>query len=152
MTMKRVFFIVFCVLATGCTRIELPNYIKDVHPYDRRVYAPFEKTLKATSKVLDETGWTITTSSEPSVFERAKYAVSPDTKQIMLFTKVKHTPLILWSTYKRINVILRSAGENATDVEVRHVTVTSIPFKSFYSYKKDRVANQLLEKIENAVK
>ena len=140
---------IFCLaLLSGCSTVEIPKYIKDVNPYDQTFYASFQNTLDATTKALEHYGWEIIETAEPSMFEHSKAVDSPTTKQILLFSQVRQTGLFLGSRYQRLNVILRSVQDGRTDAELRYVTVSSIPFKSFTKYKKDAVAKRILDRIE----
>lgn len=142
------FSVMVCLLVTaGCSTVQIPKYIKDQHPYQEEYYDSFQATLDATNKALSDFGWQVTETAEPSMFERSKAVVDPDTKQILLFTEIRQTGLFLGSRYQRLNVILQSARDDQTNVELRYVTVSSVPFKTFTSYKKDSVAKKIFERI-----
>ena len=145
--------IIFLVLGlSGCTTIEIPSYVKDQHPYKRKVYVSFDDTLKATQHVLEESAWVIKTQAKPSVYEMT-YAHDEDSevKQVMLITDIKQGSFILGTAYTRLNIFIVSSQANETDIELRYLTIKSFPLKSFTSYRKDHAANQILDKIEKAL-
>ena len=58
-------------LIAGCASVPTPDYISRVdHPYDRKIYASFEKVTGAMIYVLKKSGWKINTEAEPSIYER----------------------------------------------------------------------------------
>ena len=72
-----------------------------------------------------------------------------DGQQILLFTQIRETGLFLATRYARMNVFVKTAPQDATDVEVRYMTVTSFPLKTFYSYQKDKFVNKVFRGIRS---
>lgn len=136
------------LLCLGCASVMIPNYIHDEHPYSKKLYADFDKVLEATQQALKESGWEVAKTTDPSIFERNKTPVDPHSRGALLFTEIRQTSLFLGSRYARMNIYLSAGPDNTTDVEVRYLTVTSVPFKSFYNYRNDRFVQKLLTRLE----
>ncbi len=133
------------LLLSGCVTVKIPKYIQDASPYKKRFYASFEETLNAARQALGDEGWRISEMANPAVFEQSQ-VVSPDTKQIVIFTEARQTPFIFSSRYMTVNVFLRNA-DDGTDVEVRYASVTPMLFKNANNYKNDSVVNKILNRI-----
>jgi len=146
--MKKFLFICLLISLTGCTIIRVPKYIQDSHPYRKNFYGNFDTVLSATTQTIDDFGWKIAGTSDPVVFEKSRELDDLTGKQIVLFTEIRQTALFLGTRYSRLNAFLRTVDENTTEVELRYITVTSIPFKSFYNYKKDGVIKRIFLHIE----
>ena len=149
---KNISYLMMMVLLSGCTTVSIPNYIQDKNPYKRVYYADFEDVLKTTTKALENYGWVVTNKYDPTVFEQTKELSSPQAKQLMLTTDVRQTPLVVGTRYARINAYVRTVDEKSTEVEMRYVTVNSLPFKSFNSYRNDRAIKHLLDSIGEILK
>ena len=145
--MKKFLLLLSLVSLVGCASIPIPNYIPDNNPYKKQFYGKFEDVLNATAKTLEEYGWNITETSDPAVYER-KSVDEAQRKQIVLFTQLRETPMFLGTRYLRINAFVRSAADNSVEVELRYVTVTSVPLKTFYSYHKESLIKKMLKSIE----
>ena len=142
------FFLLVGAVLSGCSTVSLPKYVPDEHPYKQLYYASFDETLDAVTQVLDKFHWTVTEKTYPSLFERNRdVAADGSRQQALIFTEVRTTMFGLGTRYSRVNVYLRSVAANETEVEVRYVTVTSIPFKTFYDYKKNKTVNAMLKKL-----
>ncbi|HBR14706.1 MAG TPA: hypothetical protein DD723_04065 [Candidatus Omnitrophica bacterium] len=146
--MRRIIYILIFLTFTGCATISVPNYIKDQNPYKKTYYSNFSDVLKATTEALEEAGWKVVNTSDPSVFEGNKASDDPQVKQLLLFTDIRQTSLFFATRYARINAYVLSGGNQTTELELRYITVTSVLFKKFYSYKKDRFVEHLLKTIE----
>lgn len=147
---KSIFVLLF--LLTGCASVTIPNYIRDEHPYRKTFYAPFDTVLEATVHALEDSGWQVAKTTEPSVFERNKATDTPGVRQILLFTNVRQMPLILGTRYARMNVYLQSTPDNTTEIELRYLTVTSVSLKNFQNYRNDGYAQKFFTRIESLLK
>lgn len=146
--MRNVFLLLFSTfIIGGCSTLEIPKYIKDENPYEQVFYAPFDEVLTASSEALEGMGWKITETANPIVFEH-NAAFDPTRQQIILFTNVRQMGMVVGSSYQRVNLILRSSGENMTNAEIRYVTVSTATYKAFYSYKKDAYVEQIFNAIQ----
>lgn len=141
--------ILLCVVfgLIGCTNVSIPSYVQDKNPYKQTYYAEFDDVLQATETVLEELGWVIENKTDPSIYERDKTVNVPTALQKLLVTEVRQTSMFLGSRFARINVYIRTKSEHATEVEIRYVTVNSIPFKSFTSYNKDHTVKHIFKEI-----
>ena len=144
--MKRLAWVVLLIACAGCVTVKIPKYLKDESPYKKKFYASFDKTFAATKQALQDTGWKVTETSSPAVFEQSPSATEKGQKEILIFTEVRQTPLILSSRYMGVNVYLRSA-DNSTDVEIRYISVMPMLFKNAETYKNDLVVNKIFERI-----
>ena len=143
--MKKIWWFMVFVICTGCVTVKIPKYLKDEFPYKKKFYATFDNTLTATKQALKETGWKITEMANPSTFEQDQ-SVNSKVKQILIFTEIRQTPLILSSRYMSLNLYLRSL-EDATDVEIRYISVMPMLFKNSENYKNDDVVNKIFDRI-----
>lgn len=140
--------ILFSLFVYGCASVHIPDYIPDEHPYRRIFYADFSTTLTTTAQSLESLGWPIAKTAEPAVFERSRLTEGGERKQTLLFTEIRQTPLFLGTRYARINAYLRAVTDHTTEVELRYLTITSVPFKSFYNYRKDHFIKRVFQEIE----
>jgi hypothetical protein len=140
------FALMACGLAIlcGCTTVQVPNYIKSDRPYIRKMYGDFSKIDATVRNVLVRHGWKIQSEARPSVYEHGSDESGRD---ILLFTKVKQHPMILYSSYTHLNVLIHEITEGA-EVEIRYSKVTPLFFKHFTSTRNDKLANRLLDAIE----
>ena len=138
------FLLIWCV---GCMTVKIPKYLKDEFPYKHKFYASFDDTLDATIQALNDSGWKVADTSHPAVFEQGIARSDVENKQILLFTDVRQTPLLLSSRYMSLNVYIFSSDET-TDVEVRYMAVTPVLFRSAETYKNDPVVNKVFDRIE----
>ncbi len=130
--------LVFIFILAGCASAQIPGYISRVdHPYDRKIYAGFEKVVSSTMFVLKSKGWTIDSEADPSIYERDDRYDNNGYQNLLIMTGVRKNFLHLTSTY--LNVFIHSIG-NTCDVEIR-----------FSSGRNDRVAQGILDTIEQEV-
>lgn len=145
---NKIFVIVLVLITAGCSTIHIPKYIPDNNPYKREVYASFSETLDATTEALEETGWEVVDTTDPSVFEHSTL-LAEDGQEILIFSGVKSIPLVLGTRFARVNVYLRSMAQpNATEVEVRYLTINSVGFKNFNNFKHPIAVEHILDEIE----
>lgn len=150
--MKKVLSVLLLVTLIGCASINIPNYIQDKHPYKRTLYASFDKVHEMTVQTLEDFGWRIERESDPGLFERERENGESRNKQTLIFTEIRKTSLFVGSRYARMNAYLRETADNATEIEIRYLTVTSALFKSFNDYRNDRAVERILDRIEEALK
>lgn len=149
--LKKFFSVLILLTLMGCASISIPKYIKNENPYQKKLYASFEKVLPATIRTLEADGWVIEERADPGVYEMRTGEKIFDGKQVLLITGIRKLPVFVASSYARLNVYVTARVEDFTEVEVRYVTVNSVTFKSFYNYKHDRNVKKLLDKIEENV-
>ena len=145
--MKKLLCCLLLLALIGCANIAIPSYIQDKYPYQRTLYAPFDKVYKTTIEVFNEAGWTIDREAEPMLFEQER-SLGENSKQILLFTEIRQSYFFIGSRYTRLNVYLRETAAKETDVEIRYVKVTALMFKSFYGYRSDHMIDRILQNIE----
>ncbi len=143
---KKLFLVLGILLLSGCVSARIPQYLADKHPYKKEFYANFDEALEATKKALEEFRWQVSEQVDPSVYERFSEAATP-TQQLLLFTEIRHTPLFIGTRYAKMNVILRTFNPQRTEIELRYLTVTSLPFRSMESFRNDAAAKRLLDRI-----
>ena len=146
--MKR--FICFCLLLclTGCATVILPNYVPDKNPYKRRFYADYGATVAATKKAFESAGWSVLEEADPAVYERAWQINDPNTRHVLIMTKYKRSNYGVSSSNVVLNAYIRSGVNNATEVELRYLKVSTISYKTFYKYRNDKLINRLYKAIE----
>ena len=145
-------WIVIGTALMGCASVTIPNYIRDEHPYRKTFYASFDTALEATVHALEDSGWKVAKTTEPSVFERNKDTDKPGVRQILLFTNVRQTAFIFGTRYARMNIYLQSADDSSTEVELRYLKITSASLKNFQNYRNDRYAGKFFGRIEFLLK
>ena len=131
----------------GCASVPTPDYISRVdHPYDRKIYASFEKVTGAMIYVLKKSGWKINTEAEPSIYERDDRYDNNGYQNLLIITDVKKQNRVLYSTFTHLNIFIHCI-ENTCDVEIRYEAKT--PFiKEFTSVRNDRLAESILDALE----
>lgn len=152
MKQKILFWFFLTLILAGCASVTIPNYIRDEHPYRKTFYAPYDAALDATVHALEDFGWKVAKTTEPSVFERNKDTDKPGVRQILLFTNVRQTAFIFGTRYARMNIYLQSADDNSTEVELRYLKITSASLKNFQNYRNDRYAEKFFARIESLLK
>ncbi len=146
--MRQLLLILVAVLSlAGCATVQIPDYIPADHPYSRKVYSDFDQVTGVVKDVLARQGWRIHNEVDPSVYERDGRYESKGARGLLIFTEVKQSAFVLFSTYTHLNVFLYSPGSDYTEVEIRFGAVTPM-VKQFKSTHNDRLANRLLDAIE----
>jgi hypothetical protein len=107
------------------------------HPYDRKIYAGFEKVVSTTMFVLKNKGWTIDSEVDPSLYERDDRYDNNGYRNLLIITEVKKYSLHLTGAY--LNVFIHSIG-NTCDVQIR-----------FSSGRNDRVVEDILDALEQEI-
>ena len=137
--------VLICACA-GCVSVQIPQYLQDKYPYKKEFYADYEETLAAVKKILKSSGWTISGTSDPSVYEENSQNKYSQAQKILIFTQEKQTSMLLFSRYTQLNIYVR-ALKNSTEVEIRYEAITPFPFKQFRSYRNDSFINKLFNLI-----
>ena len=146
--MKKITIFLLILCCGGCASFDIPKYIPDNHPYKKKFYASFDEVLRVTKRTLQDNGWKIESTSDPSIYERTKMVGSKPGRQIVIFTKIRQTSLVVGTSYARVNAFLWTGSDSSIELELRYVTVSSTPLKTFYNYRKDNVIESLLKQIE----
>lgn len=142
---KKFYLIILIFSFLGCSSTYTANYIKDFYPYKRRMYASFSQALAAVEEELVADRWEIKKKIDPSIYEQSRQL---DIKQILVITEIRKSTLSLGTRSEYINVYIREVTDQAVEIEVRYLTLTSVPFKKFYDYRRDSVVDHLLDGIE----
>lgn len=140
--------IISIVLLSGCVAATLPQYLSDRNPYKKEYFAGYDESVAAVKTALGELGWKVAGEGDPMTYERQ---ASPSEKRIILFFEIRQTPMFFGTRYGKLNVIVRGI-QDKTEIEIRYVTVTSIPFKSFQTYKNDATVQRIFEHIATHLK
>jgi hypothetical protein len=147
--MRFVVVIFICILA-GCASAQIPDYISRVdHPYDRQVYASFEKVTSAVIYVLKNKGWTVTTEAQPSIYERDDRYDNNGYQNLLITTNIQKHNHVLYSTFTHLNVFIHGIG-NTCDVEIRYEAQTPL-VKQFISTHNDQLINSILDAVEQEI-
>lgn len=136
------------LFVSGCVTAKIPDYLTDKNSYKRQFFVTFEEALQATRTALEDLGWTIINQADPAVYEQTP---TPLMRQVILFTDIRQTPMFLGSRYAKMNLILRQLKEQ-TEIEIRYLTVSSLPFKNIESFKNDAAVARIFEKIADELK
>lgn len=131
----------------GCVRLQIPHYIKADHPYVQNMYGDFDKIVEAVRQVVMRNGWGIERVMNPSVYERSNEEAVYGEKDVLICTNIKQHPRVLYSLYTHLNIFIRATAEGA-QVDLRFGKVTSVGFKQFHSVRNDKLANTLLNQVE----
>jgi len=127
---------------------KFPQYLSDKHPYKKEFYVPFDKALEAAKTVLTNMGWKIVGEGNPAVYEQT---TTPRAKELILFTDIRQTALFLGSRYSKMNIILRS-NDTMTEVEIRYLTIMSLPFRNIESFRNDHAVEQIFARLADRLK
>ena len=138
---KKVLLLSVLMSCLGCATVHIPTYLADKNPYIRRFYANHEEALVAITKTLEDLGWEIEGTTDPSVYERSR-TPDLDEREILLFTKIRQTPLMVGTRYAKINVFVRSKAE-ISEIEIRYLTTTSVSFQKMESYQDDSAVERM---------
>jgi len=147
--MRKIYYTVLFVFMLGCTTATIPNYLPDIKPYTKRFYADYDVTLKTIIRSLEDLGWAIEKKANPIVYEQ-NIVDSPGKNQILIITNVRQTPMFLGTRYARINILLSSI-DNISDIEIRYVTITALPFKSLRSYENKSAVERIFDHIKKSL-
>ena len=147
--MRKIFLgILSVVFLSGCVAATLPQYLSDKNPYKKEFFVGYDESVEAVKAALDELGWTVDGEGKPDVYERS---ISQSDKSVIIFSGIRQTPFFLGSRYAKLNVIVRGI-QDKTEIEIRYVTVTSIPFRNIQSFKNDAAVRRIFEHIQKHLK
>ena len=149
--MRKFLAMILLFTISGCASINIPNYIQDKFPYKQTYYAPFSTVHENAVKTLEDLGWTIEKESDPALFERARDIDNNGREQTLVFTEIRQFSFFIGSRYTRLNLYLRGTADQATEVEIRYLGVTSMVFKNFYSYKNDSAVDRIFKRMEEGL-
>ncbi|MCD4779590.1 MAG: hypothetical protein K8S27_03440 [Candidatus Omnitrophica bacterium] len=147
--MKRLSVFIAVLFFSGCASITVPNYIQDDHPYKKKFYGSYDDILNATTQMLMDFGWEISNSNDPNVYERVAVSNGKEDECVLLFTEIRQSSWFIGSRYNRVNIYIRSGASNTADVEIRYMTITSIFFKQFKSFKNNAMAERMFTRIHD---
>ncbi len=148
--MKGIYLLLVLVLS-GCSTVQMPNYINADHPYVRRVYGSFEQVDAAVKAVLAQEKFKIDKETSPDVYERDLRDQQEGARGSLVLTDVKQYSRVLYSTYVHLNIYLRQLADSV-EVEIRYGKVTTVLLKQFRGTRNDGYAGRLLDRIEAQVK
>jgi len=146
--MRKVLSLFLVLTLAGCASVTIPNYIQDKNPYKRTFYSDFTYTKNTVLQTLKEFGWAVEQEADPGTFDRAMESVAGQGEQVLLFTRVRQTSFFIGSRYARMNIYLRVLSDKATEVEIRYLNITTVPFKHFHDYTNDASIERLFKHIE----
>ncbi|MFA5087443.1 MAG: hypothetical protein WC552_00245 [Candidatus Omnitrophota bacterium] len=150
--MKKFLLILLAFLTcSGCVSARIPKYLGNDFPYKQRFYFSFEQVVSATQETLKDLGWQIEETADPAVYEQVFSLPGADKKQILIFTSIRQTPLFIGTRYAKMNIFLGESGDNNTEMEIRYLTVNSVLFKNFESYKNESAVKRILEHISKSL-
>ena len=119
-------FLSLIFILGGCASVPMSGYISRVdHPYDRKIYASFEKVTGAIIDVLKNKGWTIAEEAKPSVYERDDRYDNNGYRNLLIITDVRRQNLVLYSTFTHLNVFIHCLKDSC-DVEIRYEARTPL--------------------------
>ena len=145
----RYLILLFIFVLAGCASVPMSEYIGRVdHPYNRKVYASFEKVTSAVIFVLKSRGWAIS-EANPSVYERDDRYDENGYQNLLIITDVRKKNGVLHSTFSHLNVFIH-AIDNTCDVEIRYESQMRM-LKSFISARNDQLAQGILDAVEQEV-
>ena len=146
--MRRLLLLILLVTFGGCTSIVLPSYVSDKNPYKKRFYGDYVAVVEAAKKALDKFGWSVTEEPDPGIYEHRWEMNDPNVHHILLFTKYKESYYGLGTKNVVLNAYIRAGVNEATEVELRYLKVSTVSYKSFYDYKNDKLIEQIFKEIE----
>ena len=136
-----------CLCMAGCTTVQIPNYIEGDHAYTHKMYGQYDRIVIAVKRVLARNRWKIQGQTRPDVYERTQGDGQNADKSVLLFTDVKQHSMVLYSSYTHLNVYVYAIAEGA-QVQIRYGKVTPLLVKQMRSTRADKLAQRLLEEIE----
>jgi len=133
---------------SGCASVQMPEYISRVdHPYERKYYAGFEKVTSIFMYVLKKQGWTVSSESDPAIYERDDRYDNNGYRNLLIMTEVKKQFLHLTNVH--LNIFIHSIG-NTCDVEVRYEAQAGL-VKQFTSGHNDKIVQGILDATEEEI-
>ena len=142
--------IALMIVVAGCITVQMPQYVKDKNPYRKEFYANYDKTLLSTIEALQKLGWKITKQENPVVFESDSADALKAPRQVLLFTNVRQSSMLLSSRYTTINVLVKENNEK-TDVEIRYFSILSTALRNFEGYENDHFVEKIFNQIDKVI-
>ncbi len=133
-------------ILTGCATTNLPEYIKSVHPYSKKISGNQDRIIDAIKVVLFKEGWDIEVQMNPSMFER-RSGGEDQSNDVLFVTKPKRVYKGLYWATVHLNVFVFSYADGA-EVEIRYESFSPITS----GQRNDKLAKILLEQIEQEAK
>ena len=143
--MRTSIVVLLCVLVAGCTSAVIPHYLPDTNPYSRRYDAGYEQTYAAVKEALDDLGWVIEQEADPLVYEQDQNQ-NKSQNDVLIMSNTRQTPLFVGTRYAKLNIYIHSQ-DDISDVELRYLTINSLPFKAVTNYSNDAAAERILDYI-----
>jgi hypothetical protein len=140
------FFIAVMLVLMGCSTTMIPFYLPNKKPYVKRFFTNYDTTLAAVNQTLGDLGWVVEKNTDPAVYEQMRTS-DLDEKQILMITEIRQTPLVVGSRYARMNIYLRSK-KGISEVEIRYITLSQTPVKSFKDYNNDSEVKRIFGHLE----
>ena len=134
------------IFLCGCT-VQVQSYIKSDHPYARKLYGNYDKIVLIIKEVLAQNKYKILSETHPSVYERSSDENKETPEDLLLFTDIKQHPMLLYSSYTHLNIFIHAETDGA-QVELRYGKTTSFLVKQINSTRNDKLANRLLDQME----
>jgi len=143
--MRKIICVVLCLGLTSCSSVRIPSYLQDKNSKIKRIHANFDQALAATKQALGELGWEIEETTDPLVYEQDRIH-DLDEQKVLLITKVRQTSLIIGTRYAKMNIYIRSK-KNISEIEIRYLTINSLPLKNFQNYRNDSAVERIFTQI-----
>ena len=139
------------LLLSGCATVQAPEYISRVdHPYDRKMYASFEKVSSAVYYVLKTKGWAISEESLPSIYERDDRYDNNGYRNLLIMTSPRKHGRLVYATYEHVNAFIHCMA-GTCDVEIRYEAQTPSPVKEFITTRNDPLVNGIFDAVQQEV-
>ena len=135
---------ILILFVTGCASLQFPAYIQDKNPYTQKFYGEHDQIVAAVKKSLTDLGWPVDGVADPTTYEQR--VPEPESENVLIYTQVRQTPMILWTTYRRVNVFVHSKNK-VSDVEIRYAKIKALPFKQFKGFKNDPLVKRIFQRI-----
>jgi type IV pilus biogenesis protein CpaD/CtpE len=145
--MKKSILMCALLLLAGCASVSIPNYIQPEHPYKRVVYGNYDEVLAAVKEVLKDQRWTIVKETHPALYERNAAYSETDKEHALIFTGVKQSSRLVYSSFSHLNVYINRTAEGM-ELDVRYEGVTDFFIKKIHHYRNDPLADRFLNLVE----
>lgn len=149
--MKRLAMLLLTLSLFGCVTVKIPKYLQDEFPYRRSFEASFERTFESTLRALKNSGWKISETTSPVSLAPKEEVAKTKKYEALIFTEIKQSPLFLTTSYSSLNVLLKTVDAVHTDVEIRYLsmfTLPFLPFKNINTYQNDKLMQRIFKNIE----
>lgn len=145
---KVIFLLVLCV-TMGCVSTQVPSYLTDKKPFERRVYAGYTEAVAAVKQAMMDSGWVLEQETEPQVYEIDPQKADIE-EQLLLMTKVREKHRIIFSRYERMNIFIRSRA-NVTDLEMRYFAINDMTIFKSKTYGNEKLAKRFFDLVQKAL-